>query len=168
MVTEIMEGCGRKQLWLNLRSYPTKILGWEAGLQASCWTWYLTNTKQVCHTFTASFVLGLLYSVPMSASFNSILKHQLSCILQLLSWVLADRICFDELLPEEIIQLFNIWSGACGSVVGWGTMPQAGRSRVQVWMRWIFFNWPNPSSCTVALGSTQPLTEMSTRKIPGG
>jgi hypothetical protein len=35
-------------------------------------------------------------------------------------------------------------------------------------MRWIFFNWPNPSSRTMALGSTQPLTEMSTRKIPGG
>jgi hypothetical protein len=27
-----------------------------------------------------------------------------------------------------------------------------------------FFNWPNPSSCTVALGLTQPLTEMSTRQ----
>jgi hypothetical protein len=26
----------------------------------------------------------------------------------------------------------------------------------------------NPSSCTVALGSTQPLTEMSTRNLPGG
>jgi hypothetical protein len=31
-----------------------------------------------------------------------------------------------------------------------------------------FFNWPNPSSRTVALGATQPLTEMSTRKLPGG
>jgi hypothetical protein len=31
-----------------------------------------------------------------------------------------------------------------------------------------FFNWPNPSIRTIALGSTQPLTEMSTRKIPGG
>jgi hypothetical protein len=30
------------------------------------------------------------------------------------------------------------------------------------------FNWPNPSSCTMALGSTQPLTYMSTRNIPGG
>jgi hypothetical protein len=29
------------------------------------------------------------------------------------------------------------------------------------------FNWPNPSSRTVALGSTQPLTKMSTRNIPG-
>jgi hypothetical protein len=31
-----------------------------------------------------------------------------------------------------------------------------------------FFNLPNPSSHTLALGSTQPLTEMSTRNFPGG
>jgi hypothetical protein len=29
-----------------------------------------------------------------------------------------------------------------------------------------FFNLPNPSSRTVALGSTQSLTEMSTRYLP--
>jgi hypothetical protein len=57
---------------------------------------------------------------------------------------------------------------ARSSIVGWGTMLQAGRSQVQVPMRWIFFNWPNPSSHTMALGSTQPLTEMSTRNLPGG
>jgi hypothetical protein len=27
--------------------------------------------------------------------------------------------------------------------------------------------WPNPSSRTMTLGSTQPLTEMSTRNLPG-
>ena len=31
-----------------------------------------------------------------------------------------------------------------------------------------FFNLPNPSSHTMALGSTQPLTEMSTRNLTGG
>jgi hypothetical protein len=31
-----------------------------------------------------------------------------------------------------------------------------------------FSNLPNPSSRTMALGSTQPLTEMSTRNLPGG
>jgi hypothetical protein len=31
-----------------------------------------------------------------------------------------------------------------------------------------FFNLPNHSSRTMALGSTQPLTEMSTRNLPGG
>jgi hypothetical protein len=56
-----------------------------------------------------------------------------------------------------------------GSVVGWATMLQAGRSQVQVPMRLLnFFNWPNPSSRTMVLGSIQPLTEMSTRNIPGG
>jgi hypothetical protein len=31
-----------------------------------------------------------------------------------------------------------------------------------------FFNLLNPSSRTMALGSTQPLTEMSARNLPGG
>jgi hypothetical protein len=31
-----------------------------------------------------------------------------------------------------------------------------------------FLNWPNPSSHTVSLGLTQPLTEMSTRNLPQG
>jgi hypothetical protein len=31
-----------------------------------------------------------------------------------------------------------------------------------------FFNWPNPSSRIMKLGSTQPLTEISTRNLPGG
>jgi hypothetical protein len=30
------------------------------------------------------------------------------------------------------------------------------------------FNLPNPSSSIIALGSTQPLTEMSTTNLPGG
>jgi hypothetical protein len=30
------------------------------------------------------------------------------------------------------------------------------------------FSWPNPSSLTMPLVSTQPLTEMSTRNFPGG
>jgi hypothetical protein len=47
-------------------------------------------------------------------------------------------------------------------------MLQARRSRDRIPMRWIFFKWPNPSGRTMALGSTQPLTEMSTRNIPGG
>jgi hypothetical protein len=47
-------------------------------------------------------------------------------------------------------------------------MLQAGRSRVRVLDEVYFFSVPNPSSRTMALGSTQPLTEMSIRKLPGG
>jgi hypothetical protein len=57
--------------------------------------------------------------------------------------------------------------GARGSVVGWGTMLQtkvAASSPYEV----NFFNLPNPTSSIMALGSTQPLTEMCTMNLPGG
>jgi hypothetical protein len=47
-------------------------------------------------------------------------------------------------------------------------MLQAGRSLVQVPYEVDFFNLPNPTSRTMALRLTQPLTEMSTRNLPGG
>jgi hypothetical protein len=47
-------------------------------------------------------------------------------------------------------------------------MLQAGRSPVRVPDEVDFFNLPNPSSSTMALGSTQPLTKMSTKIFPGG
>jgi hypothetical protein len=47
-------------------------------------------------------------------------------------------------------------------------MLQTRRSPVRVPDEVDFFNIPDPSSRTMALGSTQPLTEMSTRKFPGG
>jgi hypothetical protein len=47
-------------------------------------------------------------------------------------------------------------------------MLQAGRSPVRVPDEVEFFNLPNPSSRTMARGSTQPLTERSNRILPGG
>jgi hypothetical protein len=47
-------------------------------------------------------------------------------------------------------------------------MLQAGTSPVRIQDEVDFFNLSNPSSLTMALGSTQPLTEMSTRNRPGG
>jgi hypothetical protein len=48
-------------------------------------------------------------------------------------------------------------------------MPQAGRSPVRVPDEVdFFFNLPNPSSRTMALGSTHSLTGMSTRNLPRG
>jgi hypothetical protein len=54
------------------------------------------------------------------------------------------------------------------AVVGWGTMLQAGTSPVRVLHEVEFFNLPNTSTCTMALGSTQPLANMNSRNIPGG
>jgi hypothetical protein len=47
-------------------------------------------------------------------------------------------------------------------------MLQAARSPVRVPDELDFFNLSNPSSRTMAVWSTQPLIEMSTRNIPGG
>jgi hypothetical protein len=71
--------------------------------------------------------------------------------------------------PNLLFHNFLIKSGARGSVIMWGTMltswkePSSSPDEVIG-----FFNWRSPSSRTMALGSTQPLKEISTRNLPGG
>jgi hypothetical protein len=56
-----------------------------------------------------------------------------------------------------------------GGAVGWGTTLQIGRSLVRSQMMSLeFFIDINPSDRTMALESTQPPTEMSTRNISWG
>jgi hypothetical protein len=53
--------------------------------------------------------------------------------------------------------------------VGWGTVPQAGRSRIRIAMTSLYvFNVPNPTNRTVTLGLTQRLTEMGTGSFLSG
>jgi hypothetical protein len=47
-------------------------------------------------------------------------------------------------------------------------MLQVERSGVRVPMKWIFFKLSNLFRRTMALGSTQHITEMSMRNLPGG
>jgi hypothetical protein len=47
-------------------------------------------------------------------------------------------------------------------------MLQAGRSPVRIPDEVDFFSLPNLSSRTMVLGSSQSLTEMSTKNLPGG
>jgi len=49
------------------------------------------------------------------------------------------------------------------SAVGWGTTQQVASSIPDGIIG--IFHWHNPSSCTMALGLAQPLTELSTRNI---
>jgi hypothetical protein len=53
-----------------------------------------------------------------------------------------------------------------GSADGWGGMLQAEMSKVRVpmWSLDFFVQLPNPSNRNMALGFSQPLTKMSTRK----
>jgi hypothetical protein len=68
---------------------------------------------------------------------------------------------------KVLIIIIIIIMGTRGSVAGWGIMLLAGSWRVPVLMRWIF-NLRNLSSSIMALGPTQPLTEMSTSNLPEG
>jgi hypothetical protein len=69
----------------------------------------------------------------------------------------------------NLIGLTIVNARARGSVVGRGTAIQTRRSRVRFSMRPLeYLYWLNSSSCPMALVSTQSLTEMSTRNLPGG
>jgi hypothetical protein len=64
------------------------------------------------------------------------------------------------------IHYFLLW--VRGSVVGWGNMLQAVRSRVLFPMRSLDFSIYLVFPRTVALESSQPLTELNTRNLRGG
>ena len=57
-------------------------------------------------------------------------------------------------------------TGARGGAVGWDSVLQAGKVAVSIpdGITWIY-HLLNPSGRTMALGSTQPPTEISTRNI---
>jgi hypothetical protein len=72
------------------------------------------------------------------------------------------------ILCSQIPSVGVLSLGARGSVVGWGTMLQAGRSPVRVPDEVDFSKLPILSCRNIVLGSTQPLTEMSIRNFPAG
>jgi hypothetical protein len=90
------------------------------------------------------------------------LRHSLPSGLLPSGWCLIHTFSACNRTIKNFIQYS---SGARGSVVGWGTMLQAGRSRVPFPMSLDFFNWPNLSCRTTALRSTQSLKEMCTRNL---
>jgi hypothetical protein len=74
---------------------------------------------------------------------------------------------WETMIYHRTSETYNSNVGARGSVVGWGRTTSrkvAGSDPDEVIG---FFNWPNPSRCTMAPGSTQPLTELSTRNLSG-
>ena len=91
---------------------------------------------------------------------TKLIRHSIFDILLQMSSSAPPLVQFTRYLFTSSHLLHN-HNGALSSAVGWGTALQVGRSRVR-------FHWHNPSGRTVALRSTQPLTEMSTRNTYRG
>jgi hypothetical protein len=56
---------------------------------------------------------------------------------------------------------------ARSSVVGWSTYATSRKVPGSIPDVIAFFSWPKPTTRTMAIESTQPLIEMSTRNLPG-
>ena len=71
----------------------------------------------------------------------------------------------------ETVHIESITCQFCLSIkvkgaVGWGTALQAGRSQVRFpLVSLAFFRWHNACSCTMDVGSAQPLRDLSIRNI---
>jgi hypothetical protein len=77
------------------------------------------------------------------------------------------NLCNTNTCTTTYVFVLTFTYGTRGDAVGWGTALQAGRSRVRfpmVSLR-LFTDTILPTALSMALGSTQRLTEMSTRNI---
>ena len=80
-------------------------------------------------------------------------------------WSLEFRVCCYIFFFFWKINSPPFWRGVRGGAVGRGTALQTGSSRVRFPVVSLEFFIDNPFGRTMALGSTQPLTEMSIRNI---
>jgi hypothetical protein len=83
------------------------------------------------------------------------------------NWSTPRPLCPPQ-IPHVFFYVLTL-HGTRGSAVGWGTMLQIGTSRVRFQMRSSDFlvDLILPAALR-PMGSSQPLTEMSTRNLPGG
>jgi hypothetical protein len=107
-----------------------------------CWKWYLILSN---------------WDVTLCVTWLMI-THPQRCF----TWTVAP--CHQRFYNWEFVN----YVGACGSVVGWGTMLQAWRSWVRFPMRSLGFSVDLILPATIwPRGSTKPVTEMSTRNLLG-
>jgi hypothetical protein len=170
-------------LWQILESGHKPQMGFDTETEVMwMWIWFILLLARRYHlyldlAYSSTLKMKAMCSSESSVSFYSTtrspfpeynnlhihhrqsLRSQLTCVLNLtlsrfgVSYTMPPSAFFILLYPT--------------SVVGWVTMLQAGRLRVE--SRWDgFFTLLNHSNRTIALGSTRPLAESSTRNLPGG
>jgi hypothetical protein len=167
-----LDSCGAEQrliagfweeilfLWkmANLSDYLSKFQGQSF---ASC------IVHQLTHINTQSYNV---YSVKWATCFDTIMPSLDNENTKL-------NVCFlyDTIDGITCSCIFHILVNVYGCILGaWGQrswLTHYGTSRkvADSTAEWGgYFHLPNPSSWTMTLGSTQPLTEMSTRNLPGG
>jgi hypothetical protein len=114
----------------------------------------------VCGVWAAPSDLETRYCDPSFWRSSSISSHK-SCNYTLRSFFLTSFQIISNYLPvsklrrQPVVQLRHY-------ATSWKVTGSIFEEAIDI------FNWTNPSSHTMALGSTQPVTEMSTRKLPGG
>jgi hypothetical protein len=167
---------------------PSRVERWTA-----CEHWRQPSSEGVTNAmknflYPISFSLYFIFSFSMCFFFHSILLS--NCLYIILS-VVSSFITFPSFHRSSWRRTYDLYQHVClsashfaiysinwrffmkfimdvgarGSVVVWGTMLQAGRSRVRFPMRSL--DYSIYLILPMALGSTQPLIEMSTRNLPG-
>ena len=127
----------------------------------SCMWWY---------TFYETCIV--IYICKRSQQMHTFFFHQ---------WYIINCFCLRRVSNNQVLIIRKtvqaaLWylscmyiSGARGGAVGWGAVLQARKVAGSIPNGVIgIFHWHNPSGRTMALGLTQPLTEMSTRNISWG
>jgi hypothetical protein len=152
----------------------TKPLCWAATVDLCCYgcnyaylnicTWRIINRRKL--------------NLQLNSNFNKVIEFYISlCCKQQLNinnfannFSAAETQILIKIFNSGLIYLIRTFLFKRGHAVAWLVealcYKPEGRGIESQWGG--FFNWPNPSSRTMALGSTQLLTEMSTRNLPWG
>jgi hypothetical protein len=130
------------------KNWPLEIVEFPTAIRSFCWqnlssNWKYVVVKQMSsNSITSSTCKGnrsgeeasvlSLFLMPCKTSSTDTFVNKLTSELQ-------GSLRFEGWYPVLALWSVLSFSGARGSVAGWGTMLHAGRSLVRVPMRWIFF-----------------------------
>jgi hypothetical protein len=162
---------------------PLLHVWWLVNTQRTAY-WYLffflllctatRNRSAVWHIFmrvrvVAKIAFAFVTTVRLSACISAAPNGQISAKLNMGNCM---KICGDQ--PHWVkIKHKNFWDYTYRARYAIALLGEAlhyepeGRGFISRWVPWKI-QWLNPSGCIMALGSTQPVTEMSTRNLSWG